>query len=416
MKKIILTLCIVLISVFTYAKDIYLVEVNGIISNYTYKFLKTNLQKAEESGDIFVVKLDTPGGILESTRKIVQLFFEAKVPVVVYVAPQGARATSAGAFIALSSDILIMAEGTHIGAAHPVNVTGDDIKGDMRKKVENDTTAFMRSIAQKRGKDENLAVQMVLDSISLTAKEAFEKKLVDYVVKTDQEFIEKVKEHYKLSNKPKIDLKEPTLIEKIAFFLSDPNVIVMLILIAMAAIFLEVKMPGSFIFASIGIAAIILFLLAINIIPINYLALLLIIAGIALLIAEIFIVSYGLLSIAGIVSLAAGMYLLFNKGGNMGINVSYWFIGTIVVLFLGLIFILGKIILKDLKKRSVTGSEGMVGENGIVLEWDNEKKVGKCRVHGEIWNITSNYDLKEGDRIKVIAMKDFLLTVEKIEN
>ncbi|MEF3255763.1 MAG: nodulation protein NfeD [Deferribacterales bacterium] len=416
MKKIILTLCIVLISVFTYAKDIYLVEVNGIISNYTYKFLKTNLQKAEESGDIFVVKLDTPGGILESTRKIVQLFFEAKVPVVVYVAPQGARATSAGAFIALSSDILIMAEGTHIGAAHPVNVTGDDIKGDMRKKVENDTTAFMRSIAQKRGKDENLAVQMVLDSISLTAKEAFEKKLVDYVVKTDQEFIEKVKEHYKLSNKPKIDLKEPTLIEKIAFFLSDPNVIVMLILIAMAAIFLEVKMPGSFIFASIGIAAIILFLLAINIIPINYLALLLIIAGIALLIAEIFIVSYGLLSIAGIVSLAAGMYLLFNKGGNMGINVSFWFIGTIVVLFLGLIFILGKIILKDLKKRSVTGSEGMVGENGIVLEWDNEKKVGKCRVHGEIWNITSNYDLKEGDRIKVIAMKDFLLTVEKIEN
>jgi len=205
-----------------------------------------------------------------------------------------------------------------------VNVTGEDIKGDMRAKVENDTTAFMRSIAQNEAKDEQTAVNMVLKSISLTAKEAYDKKLADAIANSDDEMLKKYKEQFHLSDAPVVKSIEPTILEKIAFFLSDPNIIAMLILIAIAAIFLEFKLPGSFIFASIGIAALILFLLAINIIPINYLGLLLILAGIALLIAEVFIVSFGLLTIAGITALAAGMYILFHTGGNMGITVSYW--------------------------------------------------------------------------------------------
>lgn len=415
MRHITVVIFLTLIVSNVFAKELYLVNVDGIITNYTYKYLKSNLDKVSKSDSILVVKLDTPGGILESTRKIVQLFFESKIPIVVHIAPNGARAASAGAFIALSANYLVMAEGTHIGAAHPVNVTGEDIKGDMRAKVENDTTAFMRSIAQMRKKNEQIAVDMVLKSISLTAKEAYEKKLADSIANSDDELVQKIKERFQLTDTPVVKPLEPTIIEKIAFFLSDPNIIAMLILISIAAIFLEFKIPGSFIFASIGIAALILFLLAINIIPINYLGLILILAGIALLIAEIFITSFGLLTIAGITALASGMYILFHTGGNMGIRVSYWLIAILILFFGIIVFFIGKLVIKDLKKKSITGAEGLIGETGIVLEWNDEKKTGKGRIHGEIWTIKSMDTLKEEDRIKVIDMQDFTLMVRRIE-
>ncbi len=415
MKKIVFLLIFTIFALPLFSKEIYQIEIKGIISEYTYKFVKSNIEKAEQSNSILLVKLDTPGGILESTRKIVQLFLESKVPVVVFVSPQGARATSAGAFIALSSNYLVMSDGTHIGAAHPVNITGEDIKGDMRKKVENDTTAFIRSIAQKRGKNEQIATEMVINSISLTAKEALEKKIADDIANSEDELKEKIKIKFGLAEIKDLKKYEPSITEKIAFFLSDPNVIVLLLLIAIAAIFLEFKMPGTFIFASIGIAAIILFLLAINIIPINYIGLILILTGIILLIAEIFITSFGLLSLAGVVSLAAGLYILFSKGGNMGIKVSTPLILALVLFFGVIIILVGRLVIKDFKKKSVTGMEGMVGKTGEILDWDNETKKGKVLVHGEIWSAISETPLTKGDKIQVSEMNDLLLKVKKID-
>ncbi|MCX8083946.1 MAG: nodulation protein NfeD [Calditerrivibrio sp.] len=415
MKRVILGVLCLLFASSVFAKDVFILEVKGIITGYTYKYLKSNFEKITDKDALIVIKLDTPGGVLESTRQIVQLFLESKLPVVVYVSPQGARATSAGAFIALASNYLVMADGTHIGAAHPVNITGDDIKGDMRKKVENDTTAFIRSISQKRGKDEKVAMEMVLNSLSLTAKEAFEKRIADDIANTDQEFKEKLKKRFGISEITSFKINEPTIIERIAFFLSDPNVIVMLLLIAIAAIFLEFKMPGSFIFASIGIAAIILFLLAINIIPINYLGLLLIFAGIAFLIAEIFITSFGLLSLAGIVSLAFGMYILFSKGGNMGIEVSLSMIVGLIFALLVVVLFIGRLLIRDMKKKVVTGVEGMLGQVGEVIDWDMERSKGKVLVHGEIWSAVSDQMLTKGDNVQVTAVNDFVLRVRKIE-
>lgn len=415
MKKIIFLLIFTVLALPLFSKEIYQIEIKGIITEYTYKFVKSNIEKAEQSDSILLVKLDTPGGILESTRKIVQLFLESKVPVVVFVSPQGARATSAGAFIALSSNYLVMSDGTHIGAAHPVNITGEDIKGDMRKKVENDTTAFIRSIAQKRGKNEQIATEMVINSISLTAKEALEKRIADDIANSEDELKDKIKIRFGLTEIKNFKKHEPTITEKIAFFLSDPNLIVLLLLIAIAAIFLEFKMPGTFIFASIGIAAIILFLLAINIIPINYIGLILIIFGIALLIAEIFITSFGLLSLAGIVSLAAGLYILFSKGGNMGIKISTPLILAIVLFFGLIIIVLGRLIIKDFKKRSITGMEGMIGKIGEVLDWNTETQKGKVLVHGEIWSAVSEAPLSKGDKIQVNEINDMLLKVKKID-
>ncbi|MGC8768102.1 NfeD family protein [Calditerrivibrio sp.] len=412
MKRLILIALFLIFSLPVFSKEIYTIEINGIITEFTYKFIKVNLENASRSDSVFLVKIDTPGGILESTRKIVQLFLESKIPVVVYVSPQGARATSAGAFIALSSNYLLMSDGTHIGAAHPVNITGEDIKGDMRKKVENDTTAFIRSIAQKRGKNEQIATEMVINSISLTAREAYDKKIVDDIVNTEDQLIEKIKNRFNINETLFLKKYEPSITEKIAFFLSDPNIIVLLLLIAIASIFLEFKMPGTFIFASIGIAAIILFLLAINIIPINYLGLLLILAGIALLIAEIFITSFGLLSIAGISALAAGLYILFSKGGNMGINVSLPIIIVLILFFGGIILLIGKLVIKDFKKRSVTGTEGMIGKVGEVLDWDISSHKGKILVHGEIWSAESNTDFNRGDKVEVLQVNDLMLKVK----
>jgi membrane-bound serine protease (ClpP class) len=412
MKRLILIAVFLIFSLPVFSKEIYTIEINGIITEFTYKFIKVNLENASRSDSVFLVKIDTPGGLLESTRKIVQLFLESKIPVVVYVSPQGARATSAGAFIALSSNYLLMSDGTHIGAAHPVNITGEDIKGDMRKKVENDTTAFIRSIAQKRGKNEQIATEMVINSISLTAREAYDKKIVDDIVNTEDQLIEKIKNRFNINETLFLKKYEPSITEKIAFFLSDPNIIVLLLLIAIASIFLEFKMPGTFIFASIGIAAIILFLLAINIIPINYLGLLLILAGIALLIAEIFITSFGLLSIAGISALAAGLYILFSKGGNMGINVSLPIIIVLILFFGGIILLIGKLVIKDFKKRSVTGTEGMIGKVGEVLDWDISSHKGKILVHGEIWSAESNTDFNRGDKVEVLQVNDLMLKVK----
>ncbi|MGC8924488.1 MAG: NfeD family protein [Calditerrivibrio sp.] len=412
MKRLILIALFLIFSLPVFSKEIYTIEINGIITEFTYKFIKVNLENASRSDSVFLVKIDTPGGLLESTRKIVQLFLESKIPVVVYVSPQGARATSAGAFIALSSNYLLMSDGTHIGAAHPVNITGEDIKGDMRKKVENDTTAFIRSIAQKRGKNEQIATEMVINSISLTAREAYDKKIVDDIVNTEDQLIEKIKNRFNINETLFLKKYEPSITEKIAFFLSDPNIIVLLLLIAIASIFLEFKMPGTFIFASIGIAAIILFLLAINIIPINYLGLLLILAGIALLIAEIFITSFGLLSIAGISALAAGLYILFSKGGNMGINVSLPIIIVLILFFGGIILLIGKLVIKDFKKRSVTGTEGMIGKVGEVLDWDISSHKGKILVHGEIWSAESNTDFNRGDKVEVLQVNDLMLKVK----
>jgi membrane-bound serine protease (ClpP class) len=414
MKKLLILIFLLTITTTVLAKEIYIIEIKGIITEYTYKFVKSNLEKAKNNDSIFLVKLDTPGGILESTRKIVQLFLESRIPIVVYVSPQGARATSAGAFIALSSNYLLMSDGTHIGAAHPVNITGEDIKGDMRKKVENDTTAFIRSIAQKRGKNEQIATDMVINSLSLTAKEAIEKGIADDIANNNDELQEKIKKRFGINEIKLFKNYEPTITEKIAFFLSDPNIIVLLLLISIAAIFLEFKMPGTFIFASIGIAAIILFLIAINIIPINYIGLLLIIAGIVLLIAEIFITSFGLLSIAGIVSLSAGLYILFSKGGNMGIKVSFPIIILLVLFFGTIILVIGGLVIKDQRKKSVTGTEGMLGIVGEILDWDNEKMAGKVLVHGEIWSATSVDRLTKGDKIEVIDINNLILKVKKV--
>jgi membrane-bound serine protease (ClpP class) len=409
MKKLFL-LILILLSQNLFAKNVYFLEIKGVITPFTVKYIKGAIQKAENDSGFLVLKIDTPGGVLDSTRKIVQNIFESKAKIISFVSPQGARAGSAGTFIVLASDMAVMAEGTNIGAAHPVSVTGKDIEGEIGKKIENDTIAFMKSIAEKRGRNVQAATQTVLNSKSFTSSEALQSKLIDLIVNSDSELLNKIEEKYQEKNLSPVYIK-PDIYEKISIFLSDPNVLMLLLIIAILSIFLEIKMPGTFVFAGIGISALLLFLFGINIIPLNYMALLLILAGIALLIMEIFIPSFGLLTFASVVSLVFGMKLLFDKEGNMGIGVSSMMIAVVVLIILLIALIIGRLVLKDFKKKPETGMEKLINMTGTVKVWNDKK--GKIFLNGEFWDAVSEDTLSVGDTVQVTDYKDMTLYVKK---
>lgn len=411
MKKALLVLTLILISSVSFAKDVYIVEIEGVITGYTEKYIASALADAAENDGVLMIKLDTPGGILESTRGIVQTLLESKTPVITFVSPQGARAGSAGTFIVLASHYAAMAEGTNIGAAHPVNITGKDFEGHMAQKIENDTVAFMKSIAEKRDRNTEAAVSTVTESKSYTSAEALELKLVDGVVNTDREAADRAGEKLGFAT-GELKVIQAGPLQKIAFFLSDPNVLVLLLFIGILAIILEFKMPGTFVFAVLGITAIVMFLMGINIIPVNSLALLLIIAGLGLLGAELFIPSFGLLTLASVVSLGAGLYLLFATEENMGIGVSLWLIGAVLGLILSLVLILGRMIFRDFRSRPSTGINALEGKTCKVVKW--EGKSGQVFVHGEIWNAVSETMFETGDKVRVISADGMTLTVENI--
>ena len=391
------------------AKNYYFVEVKGTISYFSYKYINSSIVKADEGDGILVVKLDTPGGLLDATRKIVQLILESETKVVIFVSPQGARAGSAGTFIVLAAHYNAMAEGTNIGAAHPVSITGKDIEGDMRQKIENDTMAFIKSIAEKRGRNSAEAVKMVVESKSLTANEALDAGLIDTIVNTDEDLVNLVNKHYGYKDQATIEYIEPTLMEKVAFFLSDPNVLILLLFIGLLSIYLEFKMPGTFVFAAVGISALLLFLMGINIIPINYLALVLILAGIVLIVAEVFIPSFGLLTVSSIIALSAGMYLFFYKEGNVEIRISGTFIAFTIFFVLSIVLLIGRLLLKDFRKKSVTGMDRLVGKKGKVLIWKNGE--GKIAVDGEIWDASGIDNLQKEQVVTVENYEGMLLYI-----
>lgn len=410
MTRLLLTLLILAASMTSYAKTVFVTEINGVITGYTEKYIKLSLKEAADANGALMIKLDTPGGVLESTRGIVQLLLSSKVPVIAYVAPQGARAGSAGTFIVLASNYAAMAEGTNIGAAHPVNITGKDLKGHMAQKIENDTVAFMRAIAQKRGRNVSAAVSTVTDSKSYTAKEALNLNLINGIANTDREIADMAGSALGFMPGKIVPIKA-TPLQKVAFFISDPNILVALLFIGILAIVLEFKMPGTFIFAVTGIAAILMFLMGINIIPVNYIALLLVVAGLGLIVAEIFVPSFGLLTLASMVSLGAGLYLLFSTEGNMGIGVSIWLIGAVLGLVLSVALIIGRLIIKDFRRKPATGKQALEGKTGNVASWDGES--GMVFVYGELWNAVSEKPLKKGDKVTVKEVDGRRLTVEK---
>lgn len=416
--KITLLFLIIMLSFnsFSYAQEQYnkinAFEINGVITDATLKYVKENIEKSEKENAAVLIYIDTPGGVLESTRNIVQAILSSKVPVITYVYPKGARAASAGMFITIAGNYALMSESTNIGAAHPVASSGEDIKGEMEKKVLNDTIALAKNIAEKRGRNTVPVVAMVKESASYTSKEALDLKVIDKVA-GDENIISLLPESLNISKDAVIEKVEPDFTQVLYNIIADPNILAVLLFIGIALILLEIKVPGTFIFGTFGVVSLIIFAYGANIIPINFLGIGLIILGFALIVGEVFITSFGLLTLGSIVSFVFGLRVLFDSEKSAGVTVSMWVIIIIIGLLVSIALLIGRLIIKDFSRKPIIGLEAMEGLLVEVIEWDNVKHTGKVSVKGEIWNAVCNDEVNVGDKVKVVWLESLTLHVEK---
>lgn len=378
-------------------QPIHVVTVNGSINPTTSDYLKHEIHYAEnQNAQAIIIELNTPGGLLQATRDIVTEFLNAKIPIIVYVSPQGSRAASAGVFITMAAHIAVMAPGTNIGAAHPVNSQGE-MDSVMSGKVTNDAAAFIRSISEKRNRNVKWAEDAVRNSVAITETEALKEHVIDFIASNRISLLDSLNGRKVISEKDTITIStiNATIVERkmnwqyeILNLMSDPNISYILFLIGIYGLFFELYNPGSVFPGVAGAIAMILALYAMQTLPINYAGLALIIVGIILFILEISITSYGLLSIAGIISLFLGSIMLYQTDSNFEFfEVS---LGVIIPLVIGtalfFFFVVGAGV-KAQKRKVDTGEQGMLGMDGVALEALNPN--GQVRVQGEVWGAES---------------------------
>jgi len=399
--------------------EIYMIKISDAIGPGIAEFIVSGIEKASDAdAACIIIELDTPGGLAESMRSIVKAILASKVPVVVYVSPSGARAASAGVMITMAADIAAMSPGTNIGAAHPVAAGGKKIEKTMSEKVTNDMVAHVKSIAQKRGRNAKWAEKAVRESVSVTETEALKENIIDLAENID-DLIKKIngrkvegKGVLKLDNPVKKILKE-SLRTKILKTISDPNIAYILMMIGLAGLYFELSHPGAIFPGVVGGIAIILAFFAMQTLPVNYAGILLIILAIIFFIMEMKITSYGLLSIAGIVSLLLGSLMLF-KGNTPEMNLSLQVLIPTVVMVSGFFVAVAALVFKSHKAKPKTGIAGLVGEIGIVKQ--AVKPEGKVFVHGELWNATSKVVIKKDEKVRVVNVVNLVLEVEPVNH
>jgi membrane-bound serine protease (ClpP class) len=408
---------------------VYVIKVEGTINPATAEYISSSIKKATEEGaECLVIELDTPGGLLESTRSIVKSILSAEIPVVVFVYPSGARAGSAGVFITLSAHIAVMAPGTNIGAAHPVGIGGmGDTSKVMEQKITNDAAAFVRTIAEKRNRNVKWAERAVRESISSTETEALKDSVIDFIAKDLKDLLDKIdgrkvkinsEEKILRTKDAKVKFVEMNWREKLLALISDPNIAYILLLLGIYGILFELYNPGAIFPGVIGAICLILAFYSLQALPINYAGLALIVLGIILLLLEIKIVSHGLLTIGGAISLLLGSIMLINSPFEL-MQISLTVIITAVALtVLFFLFAIG-MALKAQRRKPTTGKEALVGERGIALTKfkpaSNGWATGQVRVHGEIWKAISQDAINPNEEIVVRGVEGLTLKVEKVD-
>lgn len=376
---------------------------------------------ARAHDDAVVIELRTPGGLLESTRSIVEKIMTSPVPVIVYVSPTGSTAASAGFFILESADIAAMAPGTNTGASHPV-VLGEKVDEIMKTKMENDASAFMRTIATRRGRNVAVAESAVRQSKSFTEQEALAQKLIDVVSADLPSLLRAVNGRVvRLYNGSTVTLNvagkpvttyEMTLKERILSKLMDPNLAFLLFVLGGLAIFAEFNHPGAVVPGVVGLISILLALFALNLLPTRYAALALLIAAFVLFALEAKYATHGVLGIGGIVCMIFGaLFLVDGPIPQMRVHL-ITAIGVSVPIGLIAVF-LTTLVLRARRNRVVTGTEGMIGEVGIART--ELMPDGKVFVHGELWNATARREVACGARVRVSGIEGLHLIVEPAE-
>jgi len=398
---------------------IRLLEIDGPINPATAFYVGRNLQESAQNKEALVlVEMDTPGGLDSSMRDIIKNIFSSQVPVVVYVSPSGSRAASAGAIITLAADFCAMAPGTSIGAAHPVTIGG---KPDavMQEKILNDMLAYAEGIAVKRGRNVEIVRQMVSKSLSLSAEKALEGKVIDFFAGSRTELvrmlngktIQRAGGTYTLNfSGAKIILHEMTTREKILDVIGDPNIAYLLMMLGFIGLFFELSNPGVILPGVIGAISLILAFFAFQTLPVNYAGMLLILLALVLFIAEIKIISHGMLTVGGVIAMTFGSLLLFDSPEPY-VKVSLTIILTTVFLVTGFaVFVIRKAVAVH-RIKPVSGKEGLVGEKGVA---DSDiMPEGKVIIRGEYWDAWSDNPISQGEKISVVSVEGMKVKVEK---
>ncbi|GJL77583.1 MAG: serine protease [Nitrospinaceae bacterium] len=404
---------------------IVVVEISGAINPVVAEFVTDEIQEANLAGEeLILIRMDTPGGLDTSMRQIIKGIQNSRIPVATFVGPSGSRAASAGTFITIASHIAAMAPGTNIGAASPVNLMGGGGGGEqaetMKKKVTQDASAYIRSLAEKRGKNAHWAELAVTKSVSISAEEAKKLNVIDLVafnvdalvlaldgweVKMDSKTVTLATEG------KEVVYHEMNKRQKILDTISNPNVAYILMMLGLVGLYFELSNPGLILPGVIGGISMILALYAMQTLPINYAGLLLILLGLVLFIAEINVMSFGLLSAGGVISISLGSLMLIDsEDPAMQISKSVLLptLGVFILISLGVVYLA----IKSQRHRAVSGVEAMIGAEAIVRAELNP--VGSVLIRGEVWNAESEGKIEAGQKVIVDSVEGLKLKVKSI--
>lgn len=396
------------------------IPIQGVINPIVAEFVSQHIAEANAANErAILLFMDTPGGLDTAMRDIIQSILVSSVPVIVHVAPSGARAASAGALITLAADFAVMAPGTNIGAAHPVAIGvgaggagGDD--NPMMEKVTNDAAAYARSVAEQRGRSVDWAEKIVRDSLSSTAEDVLRLRVIDAIAADRQRVMEVLDgSTYLRDGKPLIfdgtdvvfSEVEMPLRERLLNVLSQPDVAYLLLMLGFMGIFFEISQPGVILPGVVGVISLLLAFFAFQTLPINYVGMLLILVAMVMFILEVTVVSYGMLTVGGVLALTLGSLMLVDSPDPL-LRISIEVIGATVLAILSCLGLVILFVMKSQRRVPVSGLEGLIGEVGVALaELDLE---GRVFVHGEHWDAIASQKVAEGDPIEVVEVTELL--------
>lgn len=397
-------------------------DMDGIIGVPLEEYVEGVFNGIENKNTLLIFKMNTPGGLVDSMSQIMSRMAGADYPVVVWVTPSGASASSAGAFIVQAAHLAAMAPGTNIGAAHPVVGTGRDIgDNEMNRKITNDLAAKIRSFAQERGRDTKVIESMVRESVSLTAQEALDKKVIDFIAADEEQLLERlngravkikgVTSTITLNNYTITRLEMPARLRLLAI-LSRPDFAYLALLAGVFLIIMELRSPGGFVAGIIGGVLLLLASYGLRVLPVNYVGVALLVGGIFIIVIDLAIGGIGIISIGGVAAMLFGGLFLFRAPGGELLHISPTFVIT-TSLVIGLIFLfVMRLVVKALRNKPSSGSEGMIGERGIVINCTSGKAMAV--VMGEYWRVVPiepGLELAIGDEVEVVRIEVLTLYV-----
>ncbi|KAA9041769.1 nodulation protein NfeD [Ginsengibacter hankyongi] len=423
MKHLLSLAIIFFLPTLLFSQTVVSININGGINPASAEYIHQSIKKAEsQKAECLLIHLNTPGGLLNSTRDIVSDFFKSTVPIVVYVSPSGAHAGSAGVFITMAANVAAMAPGTNIGAAHPVSMQGttDTI---MNTKGTNDAAAFIRTIAEKRHRNVKWAEEAVRYSVAITDEEAIQDSVIDYIANDDRELLVQINGQKMEVNggikilqtkNASIQSSDMGFFQKVLDKISDPNISYILMMLGFFGLIFEMFNPGAIFPGVAGVIFLVVAFYSMSSMPVNYAGLSLIIFGILLFLLEIKIISHGILTIGGIISLLLGSMFLFRQSPTENIVAVSWgvIISTTLVTSLFFLFIVG-MGLKAQALKPVTGADSMIGSKGEAMNLIDP--AGMVKINGEMWKAVSiSGKINAGERVIVKEIRDLTLYIEQV--